>query len=181
MKKNRLPVYVFIFLIAVTAFTMYGRTEIKEFPEGKTVSYQQSMQASITDILNKVPVKQIQAEQVLTQDQSAILVEKSERILSSFTELNAVAATYLSTDDSESKTQSSLENIYFSFSQLGGKKGSELKLTDRQADYITDVYQFLADVRKIDILDIGLDESLHEIEKVSEQYPGLERRMEGTE
>lgn len=177
MKKNRLLVYVFIFLIAVTAFTMYGRTEIKEFPVGKTFSYQQSMQGAITDMLNNIPVTQIEEEKVLTQGQSAFLLEKSERMLSSFTELNAIASTYMKTNIAESKTQLSLENIYFSFSQIEGQE-RELKLTDRQADYIADVYRFLTDVYKINILDIELDELLVEMEKVSEKYPYLDHRME---
>lgn len=77
MKKNRLPVYLCLFFIAVTTFTIYGRSEIKGFPEEKATSYQHSMQASIMDILNKIPIGQIEKDKAISKDQSTVFVEKA--------------------------------------------------------------------------------------------------------
>lgn len=76
-------------------------------------------------------------------------------------------------------TQSILENLYVSFSQLEEDKTNTIKLTDGQAGYISDVYRFFSDVHHIDILNLELDESLEEMEKVAEKYPNLSRRIEG--
>ncbi len=179
MKKNRLPVYLFLFFIALIAFSMYGRSEIKDFPEGKVTSYQHSMKASMMDILKHIPIEQIEKEKVMSKDQSVIFLEKTDRILSSYTELREISSIYLNTDESNLNTQSILENLYVSFSQLEEDKTSTIKLTDGQAGYISDVYRFFSDVHHTDILNMELDESLEEMNKVAEKYPNLSRRMEG--
>lgn len=154
MKKNRLPVYLFIFIIGVAAFTLYGRMETQEYSNDRVKSYYHEMRTAIKDLLNNAPIEEIEKEKMLTRKQKEVLVESSSRIYSSYTEIKAIGTTFKGVSPEPTDTERTLEHIYLTFDQLNPSNKKVQQLTGDQVNHIKDVYRFLTEVHNVNMFEM---------------------------
>ncbi|MBS4176095.1 hypothetical protein [Lederbergia citrea] len=170
MKKNRQILYLFVFLIAVGAMAVYGKSATQEFSPEKVTHYLNNMRLGIQDIYNKVPIDQIREKKTISKGQLDQLIEGSDRIFSSYLELKAIGLEFDYFEDTNAKMETNLENIHTSLYQIKEASNGDTRLIARQIASFSEVYNFLWDLYGLDVYNMDLDEILSEMEKVSENY-----------
>ncbi|MFD1706368.1 hypothetical protein ACFSCZ_06320 [Siminovitchia sediminis] len=170
MRRNRLLIYLFLFMAMVAAYTVYSGSNKDEFPQDQTIRYQSSMRAAAIDMIKFIKIEDIQKEHKMSKDRIASLAAGSEELLSNYTELNTIASAYLGTDHDSGDV---FEYMYLFFHNLSDLDESTVSLRENQVIYIEEIHHFLTEMVQTGLFEMELKKSLEEIEKLILSHPNL--------
>ncbi|MBS4208820.1 hypothetical protein [Bacillus sp. FJAT-50079] len=168
MKKNRLILYLFLFILFVVAMAVYGKAGTDTYTPEMKEKYTNGMRVGIERMLKKVPLHVIEENEGLSARELDRLIEGMDRIFSNYIELKEIALEYELYDVTATKTEEILEHVAVSFYNKEDKRVSQSQMESYQQ-----LYTYLYDIHQLDMGSMEIGKLLQEIEKVSVEYEKL--------
>jgi len=172
MKRNRLLIYLLIFTSVIFLWLSLKKTTLnKQYPEQQIQRYLMSLIVETDEILFRVPIEEISNNKQLAKDQLNKLLVSTERIFTSYTELQEINNQFHAKAPSTNIPEEIIAGSMAFFTEM--KESKNRHVNEQQLQYLEQLYLFYKEINDLDVEKMDLDECIHQVSLISEKYQHL--------